>query len=1208
MRSIAVVLLLALTVTGGNAREKSKAYLVSDAHFDSQWNWDVRRSITDYIPKTMDRNIFLIERYPDYIFNFEGGVKYAWMKEYYPEKYEIVRKYIKEGRWHVTGSTWDANDTNIPSPESFTRNILYGQHYFRKEFGVESTDIFLPDCFGFGWTLPSVAAHSGLIGFSTQKLMWRHRPFHGDSKIPFEIGLWQGIDGSRIMLVADAHNYTTKWKYEDLSHSKYLADIASRNPLNTVYHYYGTGDTGGSPSIESVRALEAGLTGDGPVEIISAESDRLYKDYLPFDSHPELPVWNGELLMDVHATGCYTSQAAMKYYNRRNELLADAAERSAVAADWIGNYDYPKSFLTEAWKRFIWHQFHDDLTGTSIPGAYEFSWNDELISMKQFANVLETSVGAVALSMDTDVKGVPVVLYNPAGFSVSELVEVVLPEGYGKVTVYDGKGRTVPSQVISSTENETRLLVSANVPAAGYAVYDVRKGGIVKGSKAQGGRGQGRTAAVRASASGMENSIYKLAFDENGDISSIVDKRNGRELVREGKSVRLALFTENESFSWPAWEILKKTIDAEPVAISGDVKITVAETGPLRSSVCVERKYGESVFRQYVTLNEGPQNDRIDIRNEVDWHTSNALLKAEFPLSVSDEKARYDLGLGSIERGINTDTGYEVYAQQWADLTDEDGSYGVSVMNDGKYGWDKPDSNTIRLTLLHTPGTKGRYTYQNRQDMGRHQFTYSIVGHTGDYRSAGTVRKAEILNQPLMSFVTSKHKGPLGRSFSFVESVNGNVALRAVKQAEDSDAYVLRFYETSGQAVQEARVRFASDIVEAKELNGNEDIKAEAAFDGNELSFTVSPFGMKTYLVRLKSPENSPLRQESVPVALPYNVKTSSYNAFRTEANFDGRGHSYAAELVPEEIIFRGIRFELEDGTVANGVKCSRDTISLPEGKYNRLYLLAAATSYDTECTFAVDGEEHKAVVPYYGGFAGQWGHTGHTEGYLKSADIAFAGTHKHSLMKNSDLPYDYTYMFCIGIDIPEGAKQLVLPDNRQVVLFAASVAYDRTRETVPACDILRANLPEPEAKTSAIGGRNLLAGKVIAARTGEVKHSERAECAIDGNPDTKWCDVSGTRPKSITVDLLEEKEIKGWYVMHAGLESLGYITKEYSLEVSSTPDGEWKTVDTVYENSELETDRLLSQPVKARYVRLSVAKPDQSEGNAVRIYEWSVY
>ena len=393
---LSLVMLFGFNVWAQQSKNKPyKAYIVSNAHFDTQWNWDVQKSINEYIPKTLNQNLFLLGKYPNYIFNFEGGIKYSWMKEYYPHQYQLMKEYIKQGRWHVTGSTWDANDTNVPSPESFTRNILYGQHFYREEFGVQGRDIFLPDCFGFGWTLPTIAAHSGLIGFSTQKLQWRVKPFFGKSKIPFEIGLWQGVDGSKIMIVADAHNYTTKWKDQDLSKNENLIKIAEKSPIKTVYHYYGTGDTGGAPTIESVMALEKGLKGDGPLEIISATSDQLYKDYLPFDKHPELPVYNGELLMDVHATGCYTSQAALKLYNRKNELLADAAERAAVAADWFGAVEYPNSTLTEAWKRVIWHQFHDDLPGTSIPRAYEFSWNDELISMKQFANVLTTSVGGV---------------------------------------------------------------------------------------------------------------------------------------------------------------------------------------------------------------------------------------------------------------------------------------------------------------------------------------------------------------------------------------------------------------------------------------------------------------------------------------------------------------------------------------------------------------------------------------------------------------------------------------------------------------------------------------------------------------------------------------------------------------------------------------------------------------------------------------------
>ena len=147
------------------------------------------------------------------------------------------------------------------------------------------------------------------------------------------------------------------------------------------------------------------------------------------------------------------------------------------------------------------------------------------------------------------------------------------------------------------------------------------------------------------------------------------------------------------------------------------MKMNIIEDGALRKTICVEKRHGKSLFRQYIRLYEGELADRIDFYNEVDWQSSNALLKAEFPLNLDNEKATYDLGIGSVQRGNNTLTAYEVYAQYWADLTDNTGKYGVSIMNDSKYGWDKPDNNTLRLTLLHTPKTVEHYSYQDRQDL-----------------------------------------------------------------------------------------------------------------------------------------------------------------------------------------------------------------------------------------------------------------------------------------------------------------------------------------------------------------------------------------------------------------------------------------------------------------------------------------------------------
>ena len=378
------LLIISLFLALGLRAQERKAYMVANAHLDTQWNWDVQSTIRHHIKNTLTQNFLLFRQYPDYVFNFEGGVKYAWMKEYYPELYAELKQWVGRGRWHITGSSWDANETMVCSPEAWIRNILLGQTFYRQEFGKEGTDVFLPDCFGFPYTLPTLASHCGLIGFSSQKLAWRARPFYpGNKRYPFSMGLWKGVDGSQIMMV-HGFGYADRYPDVDLSNHRRLWEEAGESPLGIAYRYYGTGDIGGSPTLSSVRAVEKGLKGNGPVKIISATSDQLYRDFLPYEKHPELPVFDGELPMDLHGNGCYTSQAAMKLYNRQNEHLGDAAERMAVIADWLGTRSYPTQLMTDTWRRAIWHQFHDDLTGTSIPKAYEFSWNDELLSLKQF--------------------------------------------------------------------------------------------------------------------------------------------------------------------------------------------------------------------------------------------------------------------------------------------------------------------------------------------------------------------------------------------------------------------------------------------------------------------------------------------------------------------------------------------------------------------------------------------------------------------------------------------------------------------------------------------------------------------------------------------------------------------------------------------------------------------------------------------------------
>lgn len=1197
--------LVALSLLAGSAgafaaetpgQKQPTAYLVSDAHLDTQWNWDIQTTIKEYVWNTIDMNLKLLDTYPNYVFNFEGGVKYAWMKEYYPREYELMKKYIKNGRWHICGASWDATDAIVPSIESAIRNVLLGQEYYRSEFGVESTDIFLPDCFGFGWTLPTVASHCGLIGFSSQKLGWRQNAFHGDMKYPFNVGVWKGVDGSEIMMT-HGYSYGHRWKIEDLTENEMLKERTGENGLGVLFHYYGTGDIGGSPTITSVDAVDRAVGKNGTVKIISATSDQIFKDYQPYASHPELPRYDGELLMDVHGTGCYTSQAAMKLYNRQNELLGDAAERASVAAEMLGAAQYPGKALTESWRRFIFHQFHDDLTGTSIPRAYEFSWNDELLSLKQFSDIIKSSTGAVAAQLDTRVKGTPVVLYNALGHEATDVVEleVTVKGKPGKITAYDHAGNAVAAQLLGCSDGKARVLVEATVPANGYAVYDLRFSGSAK-------------ADAPVAASAIENSVYKLTLDNKGDITSLYDKKAGKELVKPGKAVRLAIFTENESFEWPAWEVIKETIDREPVSIADNVSVRLVENGPLRSTLCVEKGHGDSKFRQYIRLYEGALADRIDFYNEVDWATTNALVKAEFPLTVANPNACYDLGVGTVERGNNKKNAYEVYSQRWADLTDRSGDYGVTVMNDCKYGWDKPNDNTLRLTLLHTPKTKRGYAYQDHQDWGHHTFTYSLNGHAGKLDKAAASRRADGLNQHIKAFSATKHAGALGRSFSAASIDNSDLAIKAFKKAESSDEYVVRVYDTAGKDGK-GTITFARPVVSAVEADGTEKTIGNAAFAGNTLNVAVGANGIRTYKVKFAPAANT---STAVYAALPldYDKKCFSWNRFAGDADFCG-GYAYAAELVPASLTASGVPFALENKALLNGKVCKGDTIALPEGKYNRLYVLAAAATDEarTEGTFRAGKSSSTLSVPSYTGFIGQWGHTNHTEGYMEPDEVAYTGTHRHSAA--GDHPYEFTYMFKYGIDIPAGAKEIILPDNPELVLFSATLANEDSTAPEALSTLFRTSFDGKGRRggsNATTARQSILKPEHIVAWSGNVNDREHPRFLHDGDATTKWCDVSGI-PSYVEYDLGQKHTISEWALTNAGSENPSYVTVSCLLQARNDKSEDWKTIDALVGNKRNTVSKKLTAPVDARYLRLMVVQPEQSGGGKdTRIYEFAVY
>ncbi len=787
----------------------------------------------------------MLEKYPDYVFNFEGAFRYQLMKEYYPAEYARMKQYIADGRWRVCGSWVDAVDVNVPAPESLIRSVLYGNGWFAREFGQRSVDVFLPDCFGFGYALPSVMAHCGLTGFSSQKLTW------GSAVgVPFDLGVWRGVDGSEVVAALNPGAYDNDLT-SDVSRDSTVAaaiarTVAAGGPPYAL-KYYGTGDVGGAPSDGSVAMLQQSLAADGPIEVVSAGADQLFREITPAQI-AGLPRYDGELLMTSHGAGCYTSQAAMKRYHRQNEILADAAERAATLAWWLGAKDYPHEELNRAWTRFLWHGFHDDLTGTSIPEAYTFSWNDELLSQQEFSQVLTDAVAAVVRGMDTDVEGEPIVVFNPLGFARTELVTVP-----GEVGIVDSAGEIVTSQ---STAAGTTF--AASVPANGIAVYGMREQ-LVMPARDLAHADQPDPFAPQnrfqwnAQGGLLDSPRYRLTFKDAG-LVSLYDKQVGRELLASPPRLQLL---RDEPMKWAAWEVDYDDLMAPPYA---EVPLgglpTALEIGRVAARLTFEHEVAGSTITQILTVTDS----RLEWDLAIDWRTKGTLLKAAFFPAARDTQATYDLGLGVIERGLNRPKMYEVPAQRWADVTDASGAFGLTVMTDSRYGWDRPDAGTLRLSLIHTPAINDRWKWvddQKSMDLGRHRIKIGMMGHGPNWHPDAP-RQADALNQPLLAFTgAAKHGGPLGREISLLTVGGDQAAVRAVKKAEDGDRVVVRLQETAGRPAAGITVAAAGPIRRVVELRGDEvEIKtgADVRVQDGVLTCDLKAFQPRTFALELAKP------------------------------------------------------------------------------------------------------------------------------------------------------------------------------------------------------------------------------------------------------------------------------------------------------------------------------------------------------------------
>ena len=1137
-------------MTAPDLTKQPTLYVVPYAHLDTQWRWEFPQVISEYLLKTMRVNFDYMDKYPHYVFNWSGSNRYRLMKEYYPADYERLKGYVAKGQWFPAGSSVEEGDVNLPSAESIFRQVLYGNTYFRNEFGKASAEYMLPDCFGFPASLPTILAASGVKGFSTQKLSaaWQPAPKIGgpDSPektpegIPFNVGVWTGPDGETVLAALNPGGYGSEIS-SDLSKSP-VADTTAPAPgqrrrepdtdwparinidgkatgVYADYHYIGTGDIGGATNEESAKLLEAIVTGskadlptipmrtpagaegdvvtngtpitmgDGPVKVISATADQMFLDIKP-DMQTKMPTYQGDLELINHSAGSLTSQAYHKRWNRKNELLADAAEKASVAAAWMGGRPYPQKQMNDAWTLVMGGQFHDTGAGTATPRAYEFAQNDDIIASNQFADVLTSATQSIAASLNTQVKGKPVVVYNPLNIAREDIVEATVDGGNTTgVEVFGPDGKQVPAQ----TKNG-KVLFLASVPSVGYAVYDVREGAKSEASK-----------ELKVTDSTLENARYKVVLNAAGDVRSIFDKSINKELL--ASPMRLAINNDAPK-QWPAWNMDFDQEQAAPRAyIGGTAKARIVENGPARIAVEVTREGEGSKFTQTIRLSAGDAGNRVEFGESIDWRSLSANVKAVFPLASANKVATYNWEVGTIQRPVAFDRQFEVASHHWIDQTDESGSFGATILTDVKNGSDKRDENTIRLTLLRSPGgasqMRGAYTDELNQDWGHHEILFGLAGHAGDWRKGRTDWQAYRLSTPMIAFNTEKHAGALGSTFSLLTVDQPSVRVLALKKSEISDEVIVRLVELDGKPLDKVRIKFAGPLQAAREVNGQELPLGSATLVDGALETSFKPYQPRTFAIKLGAPTTQVARIASETVALPYDVAVASNDDTKSVGGFDRQGDALPAEMLPSELNIDGVSLSLAPAATGkpNAVTAKGQSIALPSGKFNKVYVLAASADGDQHATFKAGSTPINVTVEDWGGFIGQWdtrlwkprpesitegGRRGEPErqvalrkdfavsahhqdwdlknsgspdwsprypedyvglrpGYIKPATLAWYVSHHHNAAGLNE-PYQYSYLFVYALDLPVGAKTLTLPDNPAIRIMGMSVAAEEPR------------------------------------------------------------------------------------------------------------------------------------------------------------------
>lgn len=749
-------------------------FLLGHAHLDLAWLWPVSET-WQAAERTFNSVLQLQEEFPQLTFGHSTPALYAWLEEHQPHLFNAIQNRVNEGRWEIIAGLWVEPEFNLVSGESIIRQVLYGQRYIQERFGILNRVAWLPDSFGFCWQLPQIFKLGKIDYFVTQKLRW-----NDTNEFPYDVFWWQGLDGTQILSLMSA---PIGEGIDLVQLTRYAMQTKERTGKAQVLGLPGVGDHGGGPSRDM---LAVGMRSQNSrfFPRIQFTTAHTYLDRLAQEK--EYPVWEDELYLEFHR-GCYTSHADQKYYNRRCERLLYQAELWSSCASLLTGCEYPKTALEQAWKTVLFNQFHDILPGSSIPQVFAEAnqeWQKVVQSTEQ---IIQQAFGAIAshitLPKSPAFGAQPLLIFNPLNWSRSEVTCMTLPEGVISAYIVNLEGQVLPSQV----DNQFIYFLAQNIHSIGYQMV-----WLVPNKSATLSPDFPRNFILK-------NEAITVTIDpETGDILECRDNQHHRSIL-SGQGNQLQGFIDRGQY-WDAWNI-DPDYQNFPLPPTKLEEIKWVTYGELVKKIKVIRTLGNSQITQYYTLLA--HENQLRITTNINWQERHTLLKVSFPLLLQANYISYEIPCGVIHRPTSFKTKqeqakWEVPALNWADLTDENQDYGVSLIADYKSGYD-PQPNQLRLSLL-----RGSTWPDPKADLGQHEFKYALYPHRGSWETAGTVQRGYEFNHPLEVYACPLSKknntGILPTQMTGLEFSSNSFILMAVKPSEDHPHHwIIRGYESQGK-------------------------------------------------------------------------------------------------------------------------------------------------------------------------------------------------------------------------------------------------------------------------------------------------------------------------------------------------------------------------------------------------------------------------